>query len=155
MSVADLFDDARARLSEVPREHLGEIVQPKRILGVARAVRVAPRGHVWRLGVLLVGDDGVYSVGDVIRARAEVRRGFTAEAQRHRAEVAAAARRGGFEEGAVVHLGWTPIDLTAVQAGRVSGPLATIDGVVSVRWSAGGGYVPLEAYVEERLGLAG
>ena len=155
MTVAALFDDARARLSDTPREHLGEIVQPRRILGVARAARVVPRGRVWRLGVLLIAVDGVFSVGEVIRARAEVRRGYTAEAQRHRAEVAAAARRGGFEEGAVVHLGWTPIDLGEVEAGRASGPLATVDGVVSVRWSAGAGFVPLQTYLDERLGLAG
>ncbi|WP_244632105.1 MULTISPECIES: hypothetical protein [unclassified Microbacterium] len=34
-----------------------------------------------------------------------------------------------------------------------SGPLALVDGVPSVRWSAAGGYMPLEAYLRERVAL--
>lgn len=153
MRVADLVDTARARLAGAPREGLGELVEPRRLLGMGRAPRIVPRGTAWHLGVLLVGDDAVYSTGDVLRARAEARRGFAAESQRRRAELAAAARRGGFAEGATVHVGWRMLDLDAVGRGEASGPLAMVDGIPSVRWSSAGGYVALERYLDERVGL--
>lgn len=153
MSVAELFADARARLAGAPREGLGELVEPRRILGVARAPRIVPRGTAWHLGVLLLGDDGVLATGDILRARTEARRGYAAESQRWRAELAAAARRGGFDEGATVHVGWRMLDPGAVERGEASGPLALIDGVPCVRWSAAGGFVPLAAYLDERIGL--
>jgi hypothetical protein len=148
-----LFDDARTSLQVIPREGLGELVQPPRILGVRRAPRIVPRGWAWHLGAILLTEDSVYATGDIIRAHEEVRRGYPAESQRRRAELSAAARRGGFAEGQTVHLGWTEIDLAAVAAGGESGPLALRDGVVSIRWSPRGGYTPLEGYLRERISL--
>jgi hypothetical protein len=153
VSASDLFDAARGRLAGAPREGLGELVEPRRILGVGRAPRIVERGVVWHLGVLLVADDAVYSTGEVLRARGEARRGFTAESQRRRAELAAAARRGGFPEGATDHIGWRMLDLEALGRGEASGPLALVDGVASVRWSSAGGFVPLDRYLDERIGL--
>ena len=40
-----------------------------------------------------------------------------------------------------------------VDAGGQSGPLASLDGVASVRWSAAGGLMPLETYLAERVAL--
>jgi len=148
-----LFDSARTRLQVIPREGLGELVEPARILGIRRAPRIVSRGSAWHLGAILLSEDAVFATGDIIRAHDEVRRGYPAESQRRRALLAAAARRGGFAEGQTVHLGWTPIDLAAVGEGEASGPLALIAGVPSVRWSAMGGYVPLEGYIEERISL--
>jgi hypothetical protein len=91
-----LFDSARTRLQVIPREGLGELVQPARILGIPRAPRIVSRGWVWHLGAILLSEDDVYATGDIIRAHQEVRRGYPAESQRRRAELAAAARRGGF-----------------------------------------------------------
>ncbi|WP_243075557.1 glutaminase [Microbacterium sp. SS28] len=153
MSLEELFASARARLEGVEREGLGELVQPRRVLGVQRAPRIVPRGAAWHLGVLLLADDAVLATGDIIRAREEARRGYTAESQRQRAALMAAARRGGFAEGATVHLGWTVLDLAAVAAGAASGPLALVDGVPSVRWSPRGGFAPLEGYLAERVSL--
>ncbi|WP_194397385.1 glutaminase [Microbacterium atlanticum] len=153
MSAVDLLEAARARLATAPREALGELVVPRRILGVARAARIEPRGSAWHLGVLLLTDDAVLATGEVIRARAEVRRGYTAESQRRRAELAAAARRGGFGEGETVHIGWRMLRPDALDGGEASAPLALADGVPSVRWSAAGGLVPLAAYLDERIGL--
>lgn len=153
MSTAELLAAARMRLADAPREGLGELVEPRRILGLSRAPRIVPRGTAWHLGVLLLTDDAVLATGDVLRARAEARRGFTAESQRRRAELAAAARRGGFAEGAVVHVGWRMLDPDAVDRGAASGPLAGVDGVPSVRWSASGGYQPLARYLDERVAL--
>lgn len=153
MTTRELLDAARERLRAAPREALGEVVEPRRILGVARAPRIVRRGEAWHLGVLLLTRDAVLATGDIVRARHEARRGYTAESQRRRAELAAAARRGGFAEGEIVHLGWRTLDADAVDRGEASGPLATIEGVVSVRWSAAGGFMPLERYLDERVGL--
>ena len=52
-----------------------------------------------------------------------------------------------------MHVGWSVIDVDGVDAGGSSGPLALIDGVPSVRWSTAGGFMPLEAYLRERVAL--
>ena len=153
MTAASVLDDARARLAGAPREALGELLVPRRVLGMGRAARIVPRGSAWHLGVLLLTEEAAFATGEIVRAREEVRRGFTAESQRRRAELAAAARRGGVAEGAVVHIGWAELDIDAVDRGAASGPLALREGTPSVRWSAGGGYVPLAAYLEERIDL--
>lgn len=153
MSVAALLSAARARLQDLPREALGEIVEPRRILGIARAPRVSRVDTAWHVGVLLLSDDAVYAVGDIVRSREGVPRGFTAESQRQRAEVAAAAFRGGFADGETVHVGWTMLDPDVVDRGGASGPLALVDGVPSVRWSAAGGWAPLAGYLDERIAL--
>lgn len=153
MTTRELFEAARERLAGAPREALGEVVVPRRILGVSRAARVERRGTAWHLGVLLLTDDAVLATGEVIRARAEARRGYTAESQRQRAELAAAARRGGFAEGETVHLGWWMLHPDAVDRGEASGPLQLAGGVPSIRWSAAGGLMPLQAYLAERIAL--
>ncbi len=119
---ATLFDAARARLVDAPRERIGELQEGRRLLGIRRAPRIVPRGTAWHLGVLLVTDDEVLATGDIVRARAEVRRGFAAESQRRRAELAAAAARGGVPEGETVHIGWHPVDPSRLEA--ASRPLA-------------------------------
>ena len=86
MSTAALFDDARARLADAPREALGELVEPRRVLGIARAPRIVPRGTAWHLGVLLLADDARPRDR---RHRPRARGG----AARVRRRVAAAARR--------------------------------------------------------------
>ena len=157
MNARELLDDARARLAGAPREALGELVTPRRLFGIPRAPRIERRGAAWHLGVLLLTDDDVLATGDVIRARHEARRGYAAESQRRRAELAAAAARGGFAEGESVHVVWRmlhPDDLApAGAAGADAGPLVDLDGVPSVRWSAAGGLMPLDAYLAERIAL--
>lgn len=173
MSVLALLDAARERLAGAPREGLGELIEPRRILGVARAARIVPRGTAWHLGVLLLTDDALLATGEIVRARTEAVRGYTAESQRRRADLAAAARRGGFDEGATVHIGWRMLDPAALERGEAgptrpeaprdapaarggavgTGPLALVGGIVSVRWSAAGRFMPLERYLDERIGL--
>jgi hypothetical protein len=149
--IATLLDEVRARLADAPRERLGELQEGRRVLGIPRPPRIAPRGTAWHLGVLLLTDDAVLATGDIVRSRAEVRRGFAAESQRRRAELAAAAARGGVPEGETVHIEWHPIDLTAL--GERSTPLAVRGGEALVRWSAAGGFLPLERYLDERVEL--
>lgn len=132
----------------LPKEGLGE-ERVSRWRG-RRIVRV---GAAWHLGVLLLDGSRTLATGEVLRAAAPGRRGYTAESARQRAERRAEAIRGGFREGEVVHVGWSVIDVAAVDAGGSSGPLVTADGVPSVRWSIAGGLMPLEAYLRERIEL--
>lgn len=149
----DLIADARARLEGSPAERLGEWATSRKLLGIGRAPRIVPVGEAWHLGVLLIGTDAVAATGEVLRAREEVIRGFTAESQRARSALAAAARRGGFAEGETLHLGWEPLDLGLLDAGGSSGPLSMVAGIPHVRWSAGGGIRPLGDYLDEQLAL--
>jgi hypothetical protein len=151
-AAARIFDSARDALAGAPRERLGELVTP-RFFAAARGPRIVPRAQAWRLGVLLLGEDEVYAVGEVVTARDPGRRGFTAQSSRERAERGFAALRGGFAEGEAVHLGWQVIDLDAIGGATASTPLAVVDGVPSVRWSPRGGFVALEGYVAERIEL--
>lgn len=153
MSTASVLDDARARLAGAPKDVLGELVVPRQVFGIGRAPRIVPRGSAWHLGVLLLADDRVYATGDIVRAHPEVRRGFAAESQRRRAELAAAAFRGGIDDGSVVHIGWCELDPDAVDRGGDSGPLSLRGGAPSVRWSASGGDVALAGYLAERIAL--
>jgi hypothetical protein len=153
VEIAAILDAARQRLADAPRERLGEYRASRRILGFSRTPRIVPVGDAWHLGALLLTGDGLLATGDIVRAREEVRRGFTAESQRQRAARAAAARRGGFAEGEIVHVGWVPVDLDAVGRGETSGPVAIVDGVPSIRWSRSGRYTPLAAYLDERVAL--
>ncbi|MGB4777914.1 MAG: glutaminase, partial [Microbacterium sp.] len=70
-----------------------------------------------------------------------------------RSERAAAAARGGFAEGEIVHLGFTDIDIDAVARGGSSGPLAVVAGIPHVRWSAAGATRPLADYLAEQFSL--
>ncbi len=155
-TAAGLFDVVRTRLAGAPREALGDWAAARRLLGFGRAPRIVQVAEAWHLGIFLVAEQAVYSVGEVLRARSEAVRGFTAESQRDRAARAAAAARGGFTDGEVVHLGWRELDLAAVDAGGVSGPL-TGDPVHGprVRWSATGATRPLADYLDDQLSVRG
>ena len=124
------------------------------MLGIARAPRIVRGGTRLAPGRAAARRTTPCSRRATSSARAqEAPRGYTAESQRARAELAAAARRGGFAEGETVHVGWRMLDLDAVARGEASGPLALRDGVPSVRWSAAGGCVPLDGYLDERIAL--
>lgn len=152
-----LLDDARRRLAGAPRERLGDWAQVRKLLGFGRAPRIVPVGEAWHVGVLLIADAEVYATGEVLRARTEAPRGYTAQAQRERSERAAAAARGGFADGEVVHLGAVRLDLEALRHGEASGPLSIAGGApggtVLVRWSATGAPRPLADYLDEQLAL--
>jgi hypothetical protein len=144
-SAARLLADARAALAGVPKEGLGEERSSR-----WRGDRILRIGDAWHVGVLLLTDDHVLATGEVLRAADPGRRGYTAESARERAARRQMALHGGFREGA--HVGWSAIDVDAVDAGGASGPLAMRDGVVSVRWS-GTSWRPLESYLQEQIEL--
>lgn len=153
MDASALFEAARARLAGSPQERLGDWAAARKLLGFGRAPRIVPVGSAWHVGVLLIGDARVYATGEVLRARAEAIRGYTAQAQRERSERAAAAARGGFSEGEVVHVGAALIDLDALARGEVSGPLSLMSGIPHVQWSTTGAPRPLAGYLDEQLAL--
>lgn len=147
-SASRLFADAVQQLAGLPREGLGEERHSR-----WRGTRIVRVGEAWHLGVLLLTETRVLATAEVLRAAEPGRRGYTAESARERAERRALALRGGFAEGEVAHVGWTVLDVAAVDAGGASGPVAVVDGVTSVRWSTAGGWMPLEAYLRERIEL--
>lgn len=146
-TASELLTAARTSLADVQKEGLGE-ERSSRWRG-ARIVRV---GKAWHVGVLLLTDDRTLTTGEVLRAADPGRRGYTAESARARAERRQMALRGGFREGEVVHVGWSVIDVDAVDEGGSSGPLALQEGVPVVRWS-GESYRPLEGYLREQIEL--
>lgn len=135
-------------LSGLPKEGLGEERDSR-----WRGQRIVRVGEAWHLGVLLLTETHALATAEVLRAADPGRRGYTAESARERAARRALALRGGFSEGEVAHIGWTVIDVEAVDAGGESGPLKLIDRVPSVHWSTAGGWMPLEAYLRERVEL--
>ncbi len=149
-TAAALLTAARVRLAGAHQEGLG-----REKVSRWRGTRIVPAGAAWHVGVLLLTDTEVFATAEVLRAAEHVRRGYSAESARVRASRREQARRGGFAEGATVHVGWTAIDVAVVDSGGVSGPLALVDGVPSVRWSPAAGYMPLAAYLAERLDLMG
>lgn len=148
MTASALLTQAVRDLVGAPKEGLGE-ERDSRWRG-RRIVRV---GEAWHLGVLLLTETHALATAEVLRAADPGRRGYTAESARERAARREEALRGGFEAGEVVHVGWSVIDVDAVDAGGRAGPLALIDDVPSVRWSTAGGYMPLETYLRERVAL--
>jgi hypothetical protein len=152
-ATAEILDAARARLQGTPQERLGDWAASRRLLGLGRAPRIVPVAAAWHVGVLLIGDDRVWATGEVLRARHDAVRGYTAVSQRERSDRAAAAHRGGFAEGEVVHLGWSDLDPAVVDAGGTSGILSLADGMPQVRWSPGGAVRPLASYLDDMLSL--
>ncbi|HCS61716.1 MAG TPA: glutaminase [Microbacterium sp.] len=146
-SASELLAAARAALTGVSKEGLGEERSSR-----WRGQRIVRMGEAWHVGVLLLTDDRVLATAEVLRAADPGRRGYTAESARARAARRQMALRGGFSEGEVVHVGWSAIDLDAVDAGVASGPLMLREGVPMVRWS-GASYRPLEGYVREQIEL--
>lgn len=147
-TASELFADARRRLAGVPQEGLG-LERVSRW----RGTRIVRAGAGWHLGVLLLTDDVVLATGEILRAAASVRRGYTAESARARAERAGLARRGGFAEGEVVHIGWRTLDIAGLDAGAASDPLALVAGVPHLRWAPGAALVPLAGYLDEQIAL--
>jgi hypothetical protein len=147
-TASEAFAAARRELSGLPQEGLGEERSSR-----WRGQRIVRVGAAWHLGVLLLTERDALATAEVLRAGDPGRRGYAAESARARAARREQALRGGFHEGEVVHVGWSVIDLAAVDAGGSSEPLTVLDGTPSVRWSSAGGYMPLEAYLSERVQL--
>jgi hypothetical protein len=147
---------AALRAGAARTEVLADFEPQRRVLGITRAARMAPRGRVWRLGVLLLDDaGGVYAVGRVVRAERPTRRSIPANAVAEQRALRAAAVKGGIPEGETVDFDASPIDLEELARAGTSGPLVLRDGEVLVRWSPAqpDALTPLDRYLAERVEL--
>lgn len=146
----------RLREAGAAPEALAELVpEGRRLIVLRRPAHMRPLGEVWRLGVLLLGTDGrLYASGRATRAAERGRVGYQSTSREERRELAAAALRGGYPEGAPVNFDAVPLPL-----GGALGPGAPIGfsgGEIRVRWRAGAsldGAQTLAQYLEERVGL--
>ncbi|KXC05106.1 hypothetical protein [Microbacterium hominis] len=148
-----ILDDARRRLVGTPKERLGDWAHARRLLGFGRAPRIVPVGEAWHVGVLLIGDADLFATGEVLRARTEAIRGYTAEAQRARSERAAAAARGGSADVEVLHLGGRAAVLQPVRASYRRRPHGLVDGIPLVTFPPAGARRPLADYLDDQLSL--
>lgn len=154
----ETLEAAAARLTAAGArsEVLAELVHPKPMLGIARAPRMADRGRVWRLGVLLLAADGsLHSTGHVVRAERPARRSVLAESVAEHRAWQAAAVKGGIAPGETVNFDAPPVDLTELARTAASGPLVLRDGAVLVRWNPrqADALAELDRYLADRVGL--
>lgn len=144
----------------VPPEALAEYVPAgRRLLMLLRPATMRPSGEAWRLGSLLLGTDGrLYAAGHATRAAERGRAGYQSVSREERRDIAAAALRGGYPEGAPVNFDAVPLPLDG-EGLRALGPELPIGvqgGEVRVRWRAGAaleGAPTLERYLAERVEL--
>lgn len=132
------LEAAAARLAEAGArtEVLAELVEPRRVLGVARAPRMAQLGRVWRLGVLLVAPDGsAYATGHVVRAELPARRSVLADSVAEHRGWQAAAVKGGITPGETVDFDAAAVDLDALAREGAAGPLVLRGDTAFVRWN--------------------
>ncbi|GAA1508155.1 hypothetical protein BJ978_001303 [Agromyces terreus] len=142
--------------ADARREVLAAYTPERRVLGLPRAARMTAVAEVWRLGVLLLADDGaLHGTGRVVRAERAARRSVTADSVAEQRALRAAAVKGGIAEGATVNFDTRPVDLDELDASAASGPLVVRDGAVLVRWSPSmpDALSPLEQYLADRVGL--
>ncbi|GAA1828825.1 hypothetical protein [Agromyces salentinus] len=142
--------------ADARRETLAEYIAERRVLGFPRAARMTPVARVWRLGVLLVAEDGgLHGTGRVVRAERAARRSITAESVAEQRALRAAAVKGGIAEGETVDFDARPVDLDELARDAASGPLVVRDGAVLVRWSPSqpDALAPFERYLAERVEL--
>lgn len=162
----------RLRDEGVPSEGLAVYEgQRRRLLLPARPSVLRPIGRVWRLGVLLLDEDGsLYAAGRATRAAERGRPGYQSQSREERRELAAAALRGGYATGEPVNFDATPLlgraaatasgerEGTADALGRLpeDAPIGIADGELRVRWRAGApleGAATLAQYLDERIDL--
>lgn len=146
---------ARLRAAGARDEALAELVPAHRRLGIPIRAKLRPAGRAWRLGVLLLDQDGgVHATGRVTRAVPPGHPGHVAVSQEQRREVRDAAFRGPFAVGESVNYDTARIDLAALDG--AAGPLFARDGRPLVRWSVSAGddaARDLEPYLAEQAEL--
>ncbi|WP_235829311.1 hypothetical protein [Gulosibacter macacae] len=145
------------RAAAIEPDAVAEYEPPRRRFIGTRAARMREIGRAWKLGALLVTDEGELLIaGETLRAHEPPPiLGYTSESARERDALRHSAIRGGFTEGTTVHWATQPIDLDALDAD--STPLAVRDGALVVRWSPRAplsSAMPLQAYLAERVELA-
>ena len=153
MSTPRCSTRARARLADAPREALGELREPRRVLGIADR-RASSRAATPGISACCSSAMTLFATGDIIRARQEAPRGYAAESQRQRAALAAAARRGGLRGGRDRAHRVAELDPDAVDEGAASGPArADATACRACDGAPQAAYMSLETYLGERVEL--
>ncbi|WP_449278233.1 hypothetical protein [Leucobacter sp. GX24907] len=176
-AATDMCASAAARLREhgVPSEGLAIFEEPRRRFLRTRPARLRPSGRVWRLGTLLLDEDGsLHAAGRATRAAERGRPGYQSQSREERREIAAAALRGGYDAGEPVNFDARPLlGSAALAAAGLEGsspsdeaevlrrlpddaPIGIADGELRVRWRPGApleGAAPLAQYLDERMDL--
>ena len=150
-----LVADATRRLTDAGArdEALARFVPARRVLLIQRAPTMEPLGRVWRLGVLLLGSEGMlYAVGRGTRAVPPTHPNFQSISAEERRGYRAAAVRARYPEGETVNFDARPLPLDGED---VDDPLVLTDAGLFVRWThtASVSPVPFASYVEERVRL--
>ena len=101
-----------------------------------------PLLDVWRVGVILLGEDGaVYAAGQHTRAAERGRPGYQSVSREERRDIAAAALRGGYAVGAPVNFDARllvtapPHTPPITEVFSADSPLGLVGDEVRVRWS--------------------
>lgn len=144
---------ARLRESGVRDEALAEFVPERRVLLVRRSATMRPLGRVWRLGVLLIDENGrLFVAGGHTRALPSGHPNFQSVSGEQRREYRVAALHA-YPEGEAVNFEAREV---ALDPGlRTSPGVITLDDEgVKLRWSPAGGLVPFRRYLEERVEFA-
>lgn len=147
---------ARLRAADARTEALAEFVPRRRMLALfPKAAHFIPLGRVWRLGVFLLGPDGIlFAVGSTTRAVPPGYPGFQSISAEERRGYRAAAFAGDFEPGETVNFGARAIELTTDALREDSGPLFIADGQPLVRWNPSAPAASaFDAYLTERVEL--
>jgi len=117
--------------------------------GAFGRVKLRAVGEVWRLGAVCVARDGaVFATGDVLVVSEPSHPNFRSQLAVERNELRRQLRRAGIPVGATVVIDPRSLDLAVPHPPLV----ATAEGI-GVEWTAGGGIIPLEAYLAERVDL--
>lgn len=113
--------------------------------------RLRRAGEVWRLGALCLATDGaVFATGDVLVVTEPTHPNHRNALAVERNALRGLLRRAGIPVGTTVVVDARLLDLDAPEPPLV----ATPDGL-AVLWTAGGTPIPLENYLDERVGLLG
>jgi hypothetical protein len=135
-------------------EALGRFERKRGLFGLGGGMVLVPVGRVWRLGVLLLDRElRLFSAGAVTRAVEPGRPNYQSVSGERRREIRRAALQSGFSAGEVVNYDAAELALDEGSLHAGSGPLLLADGIVTVRWAAGQGRVPLAGYLRERAHL--
>jgi hypothetical protein len=144
----------RLRSDGARDEALAEFVPEHRRLLIRRRAKMVPLGRVWRLGVFLLGHDGVlYETASVTRASDPKYPGYQSASAETRRSYRAAAFEGPFAPGETINFDARVIPLDEESLSVSPGLLFVGEGGAMVRWNAGGAAVGFRHYVAERVDL--
>lgn len=147
---------SRLTASDARTESRAVVTKPRRILGLERAAVLRPAGRVWRLGVVLLDEEGrLYAAGAIVRAVPPGHPGHVSQLAEQRKAERAAALKAGYREGETVNFEAPEIVLDAALLRAADGPVLLRDEGVLVRWSpaSGASLMPLVGYLAERVEL--